>query len=427
MKKILTSASLAALGAVGLHAQPFYAPAPYLTQMEMEKPWSVSVALRGFYDDNYVRAPRGLERDSFGFELNPTASYRMMMEQTFIGLSYSYSMRYYDDRDNNRADHSHQFDANLAHSFNDRFKLEVSDSFVISQEPTILEQGGPITGPLLLRSDQDNIRNRGTIDLKIQATEKVGLGIGYSNLYFDYDMEGPGGYSALLDRMEHLVHLDLRFQVYPNTFFLTGYQYGQVDHNSNDSLALFGPFVDPEIRDSRSHYFYVGADHTFSDQLSASARLGAQYTDYHNLDQDEWGPYAEVNATYTYVPGSYVQLGIRHTRNQTDIAFASPDPSITGESVTLDQESTTLYGTWVHKITEKLVASVIGQYQHGEFNGGVFDNSNDEFYLVGLHLAYSLNRHFSLETGYNYDRLDSDIAGREYDRNRVFIGARASF
>src|SRR5687767_2205515 len=124
MKKILTSASLAALGVAGLQAQPFYAPAPYLTHGELDKPWSISVALRGFYDDNYVRGPEGAERESWGFEVSPTASYRLMLDQTFIGLSYTYSMRYYDDRDNNRADHSHIFDMRVNHAFSDRLKLE---------------------------------------------------------------------------------------------------------------------------------------------------------------------------------------------------------------------------------------------------------------------------------------------------------------
>ena len=50
MKKFLTSAGFIALGVSGLQA----AYAPDLTPMEASKPWSVSAALRGFYDDNYT-------------------------------------------------------------------------------------------------------------------------------------------------------------------------------------------------------------------------------------------------------------------------------------------------------------------------------------------------------------------------------------
>ena len=51
----------------------------------------------------------------------------------------------------------------------------------------------------------------------------------------------------------------------------------------------------------------------------------------------------------------------------------------------------------------------------------------DRLWLVGVNLAYTFNRHFSVEAGYNYDHLDSDINGRGYDRNRYYIGLRASY
>lgn len=429
MKKIITTVSLAAIGVAGLQADSFYAPAPYLTQMDMSKPWSVSVALRGFYDDNYVMAPKGLERDSFGFELSPSASYRFMSEQTFLGLSYTYSMRFYEDRKDHRADHSHQFNAKLNHAFSDRFKLEVNDTFVIAQEPTILEQGTTITGPILLRSNGDNIHNRGDITLKGQVTELFGIGVGYENNFYDYRSKGPASWSALLDRLEHYIHVDARWQAVPDTVVLMGYQYGIVDHTSNDSLSTLPPpaYVNPNVRDSRSHYLYVGAEHTFTDQLSASARIGAQYTEYNNVpgQRDEWGPYAEVNATYSYLPGSFVQLGIRHSKNQTDIAFLDASTDLT--RLTLDQESTIIYGQLVHRITPQLVGSLIGQYQHGEFHGGLANGQTDDMYLLGINLTYNFDTHWSAEVGYNYDRLDSDIPFRTFDRNRVYLGVRATF
>src|SRR5574341_147975 len=106
MKKIITSAGCMVLGAATLQAQ--YAAAPTLTRMESTKPWSVAASLRGFYDDNYVTRPSNLERDSWGFEVSPSAGLNWTLPQTHVGLSYVYSLRYYDDRDDNSADHSHQ-------------------------------------------------------------------------------------------------------------------------------------------------------------------------------------------------------------------------------------------------------------------------------------------------------------------------------
>src|SRR5688572_25428873 len=102
MNKIITTAGLVAMSAASIQAAVFAPPAG--TQ-GAQKPWSVSAVLRGFYDDNYTTAPKFLRRDSFGFEINPSAGLNIIRDQTTIGLAYDYSMRFYDDRRDNRADH----------------------------------------------------------------------------------------------------------------------------------------------------------------------------------------------------------------------------------------------------------------------------------------------------------------------------------
>src|SRR3954462_6456780 len=106
MKKLITSAGMAVLGAASLNAQQIYAPAPGLTTTQLSKPWSVSAAIRGFYDDNYALTPsNGLidpatgarikPQESYGWEITPSAGLNWAMEQTFIGLSYTYSAKYF--------------------------------------------------------------------------------------------------------------------------------------------------------------------------------------------------------------------------------------------------------------------------------------------------------------------------------------------
>src|SRR4029078_3486603 len=102
MKKLITSAGLVVLGAASLNAQQLYAPAPGLTTTQLTKPWTVSAAVRGFYDDNYSLTPSaGLidpatgakikPQSSFGWEVTPSVGLNWAMEQTYIGLSYAYS------------------------------------------------------------------------------------------------------------------------------------------------------------------------------------------------------------------------------------------------------------------------------------------------------------------------------------------------
>jgi hypothetical protein len=57
--------------------------APGLTAVERSKPWSVSAALRGFYDDNYATAPSGpLRKGSWGMDFSPSLSLNFPFEQT---------------------------------------------------------------------------------------------------------------------------------------------------------------------------------------------------------------------------------------------------------------------------------------------------------------------------------------------------------
>jgi hypothetical protein len=433
MRKIIASAGLVALGATGLQA----AYAPGLSTMETSKPWTVSATLRGFYDDNYNTAPSGTNKlSSFGFEVRPSLGLNLSLGQTYVGLRYIYDMKYYVDRVDNKYDQSHQFDAVLSHTISERYSIDLSDSFVIAQEPELL---APSSGGFssFVRTDGNNIRNQASAAFTAQLTTVLSLVLGYDNTLIDYeqteaDVIASGGTgasrSALLDRMEHLARINLRWQVLPETLGILGYQFGIVDYTSTESLDPVGDptgaLVPSSIRDSRSHYVYLGADHSFRPDLKASLRVGGQFVQYVNNSaaDNAISPYADANLTYTYMTGSFLQLGLKHARNATDVGVS---PGST--NVTLDQESTSVYAQLNHRITPSLTGNLLAQFQNSTFNGGVDDGKSDNFYLVGLNLSYRFNPFLSAEAGYNYDRLESDVSGRNYVRNRVYVGITASY
>jgi uncharacterized protein (PEP-CTERM system associated) len=80
-----------------------------------------------------------------------------------------------------------------------------------------------------------------------------------------------------------------------------------------------------------------------------------------------------------------------------------------------------------HRITPKLFGTAVGTYQNSEYNGGIANTEHDNYYLLGLSLEYRFNPNFSARAGYNYDNLQSDLPGRTFTRNRVFIGLTASY
>ena len=416
MKKVIASAGLIAIGATGLQAQ--YAPG--LSRIESSKPWSISASLRGFYDDNYFAQPKQFADESFGFEVRPRIAFNLPKEQTYIGGAYTYGLKYYEAREDDPIDQTHEAQLKIDHRFSERLKVNLNNNFVYAREPEVVEGSG--TAITTFRTDASVLRNRASADVLAQATETFGIGLGYENGWYDYqDDNDPGSRSAVLDRLEHLVRLDGRWQARPNLVGIVGYQFGMINYTA-DALLAPGGTLSSGDRDSRSHFGYVGAEYTVSEELSAAGRVGVEYVEYTELDESQVSPYVDVNATYRYVPGSYAQVGVRHRRNPTDIAGTG-----TVGGVTLDQESTTLYGSVHHRITARISANLVGQYQRSMFNGGAADGDVDNFLLAGINLQYDINQNWSAEAGYNYDRLDSDVGFRSFSRNRIYAGIRLQY
>jgi hypothetical protein len=428
------------LAAASVQAQNL---APAAGSQEATKPWSISATLRGFYDDNYATAPNWAERDSFGFEVSPSASLNLIRDQTALGLNYVYSMRWYEDRDDAglpSADHAHQFNAKLSHAFTPRFKLDLSDSLVYAQEPELVESASTGIPSTFLRGDGDVFRNYAQISLSAGITEKITAVLGYQNEYYDYDDDGLNSRSALLDRMEHRANANLRFVVLPQTVAVAGYQYEVVDYNADDPIGV-PPFTySSEERNSHSHYFYGGIDQGITPTLNASIRAGAQFTEYDDLnvikqlnpdqEDDGWAPYVDANMTWLYMPGSYAQLGVRHQIAQTDVGFIAT--ANTPFSPNLDAESTSVYGSISHRIFGGLIASAVASYQHSTYDVDRGDEAADDYFMVGVNLTYEINKFLAVEAGYNFDYLDSELDDgvrdfRSFDRNRVYVGVRGTY
>jgi hypothetical protein len=453
MKHVLTSAGLIALGAATLHAED-----PELTRQRTGRPFTMAATVRAIYDDNIATAPDGSKQDSFGISVSPSVHLTLPLDQTFVSLGYIYSLVWYADREPDSNDQSHEFNAKLRHRFSPHHNINVDESFVATSEPTIAERGGIITSPQ--RTESDVLHNRGAIDHNIGISRTMSLSFGYVNNWYDYEQEGAGSRSALLDRIEHLFRIDLRKTITPNLVGLVGYTFGLNNYtgdefildnvtggaalrelNGEGEFALVGPAtgarrisllrslsLKSNVRDSYSHYGYVGADYDLTARLRSSLRVGLQYSDFHEVGETDLSPYVDANVTYVYMIGSSAEVGVRHARNATDVAGSVDSAG----NPTLDAETTAVYLQVVQQITPKLTGIAMAQYQTSTFNGGANDGRNEDLWLLGLNVEYRFDNHWSAEAGYNYDFLDGSVRGvvgssRQYDRNRVYIGVRATY
>jgi len=442
MNKIIASVGLVALGAANVHAQtqsPIASPAT--------KWWNVQATVRGFYDDNLNTVPSNQKsvlnpvpkEHAYGYELNPKVGVSLGNDQTTFTADYQYSFLYYDHTpagNSRKYDQNHVFNAALSHAFNERYSIRAREAFVIGQEPDALRYDAAFHTPF--RVSGDNIVNYGSILFNAELTPLMGFEAGYDYAWFDYDdelgnAEKASGFivfpsrSGVLDRIEQYPHLAMTWRAMPDTTLSLGYRFGQINYTADEVIA--GPIprdatsIMSEDRDMRSHTIYVGVDHQFRPDFYGSAQAGVSYYDYYNLDTTSWGPYARLSLTYVYMPESYLQAGFQEGRSATDVLGAAT----TKADLVRDTEASVFFATVHHRIVPHFFVNANGSFQHSTFHGGTFDNESEDFYEFGANLEYQFNTHLSAHAGYDYDHLDSDLGNRSYTRNKVYIGATASY
>jgi len=424
MKRICASLGLAAIGVASIqHAQGQSA--------DPAKSWSVSASLRGFYDDN-VNSSSTDKLKSFGFDVSPSLSFVLPLEETSIAGSYTYDYMWYEKVINGSAGHddqTHTLAAQLRHTFSERLLMSVQDSFVIGQEPDLLRVENSAQGTFQ-RIPGDNIRNYGSIVFNAQITRPFGIEAGYANALYKYADDSPFGRAARLDSIGQTAHIDGRWTIQPNTVGIVGYQFSLVDYTADLPVGyvLFSspPYLrvlPSSSRNSLSHYGYVGLEHTFRPDLMGSIKGGVRYSDYYNSPDQETSlsPYFQGSLRWNYAKESFLNVGVSYDLSATD----QYSYSLNSQSITVGANSAVAYASLTHRILPSLFGSVIGSYQNSTFVGGAYDQLAQRFYSCGANLEYRFNRHVSANVGYNYDKLDSDsgLAYGSFERNRYYVGA----
>lgn len=440
MKKLFVSAGLVALGTAGLHASDVYAPD--ITATDSSKIWSVSGTLRGFYDDNYTTSHSSStgKRASFGFEVSPQASFIVPLQQTELGLRYTYGLYYYQDRENlgqNPIDQTHEVDLWIDHAFSERWEAKVLDTFVDAQDPQL--SASPTALPY--RSNGNNLQNIATFTVHTEWSMLFNSDIGYQNTWYDYRQHGANSatfaltgptYAGLLNQDSHSAWINLNYQYLPDLSFQIGDQFGYVDYTGNEPIA-FGPlpgeFFFSNDRNQINDALYVGGQFAATENLSFNVQVGAQVVDsinlpsFDNQDDSQIQPYASIAATYTYLPGDYAQVGFTQSASPTQQASTTTG----GSNITLYQESSVIYASVNHQITPKLLGSIIGHYQYSSYQGGAFNGGSQNWYSLGLNLSYAFSEYLSAEVGYNLDYFEAGNSEPSYARNREYIGITASY
>jgi len=428
MKKLIYAAGVLSLGGAQIAVQA----------AEGEpKSWTLGLSAQGFYDDNINTAPNGPQKiGSWGSLITPSANYNQSWDQTSLELGASYGAYYFADTRGTLSSNWSQtanVKAGVEHTFNPRLTLDVNDNFAIFQNASqvLLGQTGRLNG--------NNINNIANVNLSAEISNRFSVVVGYENDLFRYQQSV---YAAYLDRIENYGKFDLRYLVTPKTVAVVGTKSGNISYDRN--LGLNSPSLAPDsttnpssgLKNNDSYFVYGGFDHSFAPSLVGSLRAGAQIQDFYNYNLSYYqnlpagsnlgtqvNPYVDVNLKYGFAAGSSAVIGVIHRANPSDV---SGQPVNGVFAPTLQQVSTALYTSVNHAITSKLSGSLVGSFQSSQYVGG-YSGLVEDWWSVGATASYQVVRNLAVTVSYYYDLLNSQVPGRQYDRNRVFFGLSASY
>lgn len=362
------------------------------------KPWNLTLDVRFGYDDNINTTSFNRVESAFtNFQLG--LSYKAASPRSTLSIGAGFGVVYYFDAG---ADRSSEFNF----VFNSAWSYKVTPRLTINTSTYAVYQSQPdysIVG-VIDRKAGDYIYISSSYGLTYQWSRRFATITSYKPVFIRY-IDEP--FATQQDRSEHYFVQEFRFLLQPTVTFSAEYRFGYIDYSD---INL----------DSRAHYIVAGFDTTLSPRLKAGFRLGAEFRDYvQNGRGDYSGPYAEGTLSYDYQRNSNISFLFRYSIEQTDVVGTTNRASFR-LGINLRHQFTPRIGGYAsfYYTRSNYDGSRVG------FNAGDF---NDNIYDVNVGLRYAVNRNWSVEVGYLHTTVNSDVFGRGYERNRVFVGGRFSF
>jgi hypothetical protein len=201
---------------------------------------------------------------------------------------------------------------------------------------------------------------------------------------------------------------DFRYQLSPQTVATLTYRYADRDTETG-------------IGGTQNHFIMAGAEHRFSPNTVAIIRGGVQLRSVDGSTKDYTAPSFEAALTSRVNEQLEVKAYGR---------LSVEDSSRRVGAGVYDNANTMRAGvSGTYMVSQKLSLNGGINYQTLAYeDGGVGVVDVDES-LINAYLGFNLQiaDNLYLNGTYNFEDLGSDITAREYDRNRVSFGVRATF
>ncbi len=379
-------------------------------QESMPLKWVVGTSV--IYDDNVGAGGGGAAQSSFGVNPYVGLSFVSMTPQTTWDVYARLGLIYYLDKPNipGMSDVSSQSRAgiNLTHRFSERLRFSSRNFIAYELEPDYSY------GYASSRQMSEYFYWQSDNSIGYRWTERFATYTGVSVTGATY----PNVQNN--DRFTWEAYNQMRYQLSPQTVVTGDYRYAQTTGNGLSS-------------DSTDQYILLGLEQRFSPNTIGIIRAGIQLHDV-NGGSSSSSPYGELALNSQVNQQLMVRAFARYGIENYDTVVTNPTAGLVEYN---DRRTFRLGISSDYAVTQLFtifggVDYIPTSYQSGHsvstppFLGSVSDLSEDVINL-SLGCSYKFNDLLTGTATYNYTKSSSDIAGQDYNRNRISLGLSAEF
>ena len=355
-----------------------------------------SVRVEGTYDSNVFATPNN-EEDDVGVIIAPRINARSQFARHRLDFSAFAEIGRYDDFSTNDYE---DFGAaasgvlDITRRQNLRLRLSAARLHETREEPDAVSRDNDVTKYWNLLADIAYRVNFNRIFVQPQGSVRR----------LDYEDTGDINQD---DRDRNVYQFGLRagYAVSPrfNVFGQGMYNIRRYDETPDDA---------GEDRDSEGYTLSLGTEIDITGILFGEIQLGYSKQDYDddNLD-DVQGFGGTGRLTWNVTPLTTVIGEVLGELRETTVTFE-------GDEATADRHAEIGIDV-THELRRNILLNGNARYLRDDFEG---TDRVDDIFRVGAGITYLINRNFSLDARYRFDKRTSDDNNEEFDRHQVFVG-----
>jgi hypothetical protein len=367
---------------------------------DLKRFFTITADVREEYDDN-VFSSNSPKIGSLKEEITPSILFSYPMDNGTFDARYTFAYTHYNHSNSNLTDEQdHDIVLRYNHSFSDRFNLDLRDDGGYHEDPSLLNSIGTVN---FVGGYYDNIF---TGEFTAQWTPLFGTITSYSNNFIYYE---NGAVGALENSNENTVSEDFRFAFWPTVTYAAGLIYDNIDYFQSS-------------RGFTNYTANTGLDWQALPSLSLGFRVGGSLTDINQGGGTSVSPYASANVNWQLGERSRLIGSYEHTVTPTDVVFAQ------------GEESDRFSANFLYNVTPDITAHLEGVFTYADYtdaflNAGSNGVSSFDEGVVAFDTGatYHYNQYLDFELGYIFSDVDSQLAGRSYTRNQIYVGVRGTY